>query len=305
LRAYRVLVTGASSVLEPESAEVIEKWVRKGGLLIAATRPGETLGGRLYDLAAWRTRLFSDAVPTGALLKPRLDGAAPARWALKIGDREDEGWLEGDWNGREKGREWQEFPDATMRWSGARPAVWLPVTPGADHTVRLSLSVPGLALGASGVEVCVNGQPVGRITKAGRQEAAFAVSAALLGATALARLELSVSSWRPSAHGGTDGRDLGVSVRLLEVVRAGAERQPAAAASLRMVADPARLAPLTRAVGKGKTICLQGLADDERLVACVLPAASDGRLDRRYVTEEDGGTLWLDADEARIWRQGE
>lgn len=302
LSGYKVLVLGASPVLEPASAEAIEKWVRKGGTLIAATRPGETLGGRLYDQSAWRQRLFADAPPAGKLLRPSLEGAAPARWVLRVGSREDEGWVDGDWNGLEKGHEWSEIPDATMRWSGARPAVWLPVTPGAEHTVSLSLSVPGLALGATGVAVSVNGQPVGRIKKAGRQEAAFAVPAALLGTNALALLELSVTTWRPSSHGSTDGRDLGVSVRLVEVVRSGAERQPAAAASLGRVVDPARLAPLTRAVSKGKTIFLQGLADDEKLIAGLLPGATDGRLDRRYVTTMDDGALWLDADEARIWQ---
>lgn len=305
LQGYDTLVLVTSSVLEPESAKAIEKWVRNGGTLIAATRPGEVVGGRLYDHAAWRARLLSDAAPTGVLLRSALDGAAPARWLLHVGSREDEGWLAGDWSHREKGREWSEIPDATMRWSGARPSVWLPVTPGADHAVRLSLSVPGLALGVSGVSITVNGQPVGRIEKSGRQECVFAVPASVLGTNAVARLELAVATWKPSEHGSGDARALGVSVRQVEVFRAGADQEPAAAASLRMVVDSARLAPLTHAVGKGKTIFLQGLAENEKLVASVLPAARDGRVDRRYVTETDGGALWLDADEARIWRQGE
>ena len=307
LKGYDALVIGASSVLEPASAKALEKWVRKGGTLIAATRPGEVLGGRLYDQSEWRMRLFVDAAPKGPLLKPVLDGVAPARWALRVGSRDDEGWLDGDWNGRERGREWAEVPDATMRWSGARPAVWLPVAPGADHTLRLSLSAPRLALGASGVTVTVNGQSVGKISKAGRQECAFSVPAALLGSNAVARLELAVAAWKPSAHqpGNTDTRDLGLSVRQVELVRAGAGEAPAGHASLRMAVDPQALAPLTRAVGKGRTIFLPGLADDEKLVASVLPASKDGRVDRRYVTETDGGVLWLDADEARIWRQGE
>lgn len=307
LKGYDALVIGASSVLEPASAKALEKWVHKGGTLIAATRQGEVLGGRLYDQAEWRKRLFADAAPEGMLLKPELVGAAPARWALRVGSGEDEKWLDGDWNGCEKGREWAEVPDATMRWSGARPAVWLPVTPGAGHTLRMSLSAPGLALGVSGLAVTVNGQAVGKISKAGRQECAFAVPAALLGSNAVARLELAVTAWKPSAHqpGNTDTRDLGVSVRQIELIRAGAGEAPAGIAKLRMVVDPQALAPLARAVGKGRTIFLQGLADDERLVASVLPASKDGRFDRRYVTETDGGVLWLEADEARIWRQGE
>ncbi|MDD4061496.1 MAG: beta-galactosidase [Kiritimatiellae bacterium] len=304
LRQYNVLVLTASSVLEPGSAKTIEKWVRQGGLLIAATRSGETVGGRLYDHAAWRQRLFADAAATGPLLKPRMDGAAPAHWALRVGSGDDEGWLDGDWNQREKGREWAEIPDATMRWSGARPAVWLPVTPGSDHTLRISLSVPGLSLGKAGVEVAVNGQPVGRIAKAGRQECVFEVSADIIGSNAVARLNLAAQTWKPSERqpGNTDSRDLGVSVRQVEVFRAAAERSAPAPATLRMVPDPEALKLLTRKIGGGMTICLNGLSDDEKLVAALLPVKVDGRLDRRYATETDDGTLWLDADTARVWR---
>lgn len=303
LRHYAVLVIGSSPVLEPESAEAIERWVRKGGILIAATRPGETLGGRLYDQSAWRTRLFSDAPPVRSLLKPELAGEAPARWVLKVGSRDDEAWLAGDWNHREKGREWPEISDATMRWSGARPGAWLPVTQGAGHTVRLSLSVPGLALGSSGIAVTVNGQSVGCIAKSGRQECAFAVPASVLGTNALARLELAVMTWKPSEHGSGDARDLGVSVRQVEVFRAGAEQALATSATLRLVADPEALRPVMRSIGRGKTIFLKGLADDGALIAGLLPGVADGLQDRRYATVTADGVLWLDAEEARIWRE--
>jgi hypothetical protein len=302
LGGYQVLVLGPSSVLEPASAGAIEKWVLKGGTLIAATRPGETLGGRLYDQSAWRQRLLADVSPTGALLKPKLEGPAPAHWALSVGSGEDENWLAGDWSHREKGREWAEVPDATMRWSGARPAVWLPVRPGSDHTVRLSLSVPGLSLGASGIAVTVNGRPVGSVAKPGRQECAFEVPATVIGPNAVARLELAVNTWKPSEHGGGgDARDLGVSVRQVEVFRAGATQAPTEPASLRLVPDRVALKPLTRTITDGMTIHLKGMADDENLIAAMLPVAVDGLLDRRYATETDAGTLWLDAGAARVW----
>lgn len=86
----------------------------------------------------------------------------------------------------------------------------------------------------------------------------------------------------------------------MEVFRLGSEQAPTAAATLRRVADREALRPLTRAFGSGMTIFLQGLADDERLIAGVLPVATDGRLDRRYATLTDAGMLWLDADEAKI-----
>ena len=304
LRGFNALVLDACSVLEPDSAQAIEKWVRKGGLLVAATRPGETLGGRLYDQSAWRARLLADAAPTGTLLRVALAGDAPAHWALKVGSREDEGWLVGDWNQREKGREWPEVADATMRWSGARPGVLLPVKPGAEHTLRLNLSVPGLALGTSGIAVTVNGQAVGKIAKSGRQECVFAVSAAVLGTNPVARLELAVTAWKPSAHqaGNGDARDLGVSVRQVEVIRAGAENMAASSVSLRMVADKEQLALLTRTVGSGMTVFLPGFADDEKVIASVMPCAVDGRLDGRFATETDDGMLWFDASTSRITR---
>jgi hypothetical protein len=321
LRRYGTLVLAASSVLEPASAEAIEKWVRKGGHLIAATRPGETLGSRLYDQTAWRGRLFAAALPAGPLLRPVLEGEAPAHWSLRVGSQEDEAWLSGDWNHREKGHEWEkEIPGATMRWTGERPGVLLPVRPGAAHTVRLSLSVPGRALGREGIAVTVNARPVGRIAKSGRQECAFEVPADIVGTQSVARLEWAVAAWKPSEvnPGSGDDRALGVSVRQIEVFRAGAERTwdgilksrptsgaPAQDVALRLVPDREALKPLQRRVGSGMTTCLQGLAEDGRLIAALLPGAADGRIDRRYATQTDDGLIWYDADSARIWRTDE
>ena len=304
LRGYSVLVLAGSSVLEPESAEVIERWVRKGGILVAATLQGETLGGRLYDHTAWRMRLFSNGKTAGALLKPVLEGEAPSHWTLKVGSREDEEWLVGDWNQREQGREWPEVPKATMRWSGERPGVRLPVKPGVDHTVRLSLSVPERALSASGIAVTVNGLSISRIVKAGRQECIFALPACVVGSNVVARLDLAVATWKPSesSPGITDMRELGVSVRQVDVVRVGAEQTTASVASLQMVRDREALRPLTRVVGSGMTIFLKGMADDEKLIAGVLPVATDGRIDGCFATRSNDGLLWFDAEKKEIWR---
>ena len=305
LRGYGTLVLTASSVLEPESAAAIEKWVRKGGHLIATTRPGETLGGTLYDHAAWRGRLFSDAVLAKAPLLPQLVGFTPAHWALSIGSAEDDVWLAGDWSHREKGSEWaRDIPDATMRWSGARPEVLLPVKPGEAHTVRVSLSVPGRALGADGIAVTVNGSPVGRITKAGRQDCAFAIPADIVGVQRVLRLELAVTTWSPRDMNpdSGDARSLGVSVRQIAVFLNGAEQEPPQSASLRLVPDLGALEPLHRKVGKGITLYLPSLADHEWLIARMLPISKDGELDRRYMTSTDDGMIWYDANNARIWR---
>ena len=308
LRDYRALVLSASSVLEPASADAIERWVRKGGTLVATTRPGETLGSRLYDQTAWRTRLFAETPVDSALLKPILTGAAPAHWLLAIGSREDEAWLTGDWNGREHGREWREIAGATMRWSGAHPGVWLPVTPGAAHTLRLSLSAPGQALSTTGIVVTVNGHDVGRITKTGRQTCTFALPTDFIGTHPVARLDLAVTAWNPAVRepGNRDTRDLGISVHQIEVIRAGSEHTAATSATLQMVVDQTQLATHVRSVGKGRTVFLPGLADDTKRVASVLaallPDAIDGRLDERFATETDCGPLWFDANTARIWQ---
>ena len=307
LDGYAALVLCASSVLEPTSADAIEKWARKGGLLVAATRPGEVIGHRLYDQRQWRKRLFAEPTRVDGLVRPERVGPAPAHWALKVGNPEDGEWLFGDWNGREKGHAWSEMPEATMRWSGAKPGVWLPVAPGADHVVKVSLMVPDSALGATGIAVTVNGQPVGRIERPGKQDCAFAVSAAVLGSNDVARLELAATAWKPSAQktASSDTRDLGVSVRQVEVMRTGADGSAPQSAQLRMAVDGAKLAACARSVGKGRTVLLDGRADDAELVARVLahalPGLPDGRIDKTYATETDGGTLWFDANKPRIW----
>ncbi len=69
VRGYTALVLAPSPVLEPASAAAIERWVRKGGRLIAAMRPGEALGGRLYDLSAWREHLFTTPADCGVVAR--------------------------------------------------------------------------------------------------------------------------------------------------------------------------------------------------------------------------------------------
>jgi hypothetical protein len=167
--------------------------------------------------------------------------------------------------------------------------------------------VPGRALGKEGIAVTVNARPVGRITKGGRQECVFEVPADVVGTQTMARLEWTATTWKPSEvnPGSGDDRALGVSVRQVEVFRVGAEQVPAQSVTLRFEPDREALSPLQRKIGRGMTTMLPGLADDERLIAALLPGTMDGRFDRRYATQTDSGVIWYDANEARIWRTDE
>lgn len=311
LRGHRVLVMAEAPVLEPKAAATIESWVRRGGVLIATTRSGETLGSRLYNNEAWRARLLADATDCAALLKPALDGEAPAHWILDVGGDGDGAWLFGDWHGGEK-----LSSKATMRWSGARPGVYLPVKPGNDYTLRLTAGIPGHGIADEGNEVRVNGRVIGKIEKAGSQTCEFRVPAAALDNEPVARLEIAVKTWKPSEPGTKDTRTLGISVSRIELIRAGAEQSAPTTASLRLALDKQRLAALTRRVGKGWTVFLPSLAGDAKSLTAALsellretPAylpgveplgPADGRMDGRFATMIPDGVLWFEPAGARI-----
>jgi hypothetical protein len=311
LRGHRVLVLAEAPVLEPKAAAAIEQWVRRGGVLIAATRPGETLGGRLYDNKTWRAKTLADATDCAGLLKPALDGEAPACWTLEVGSDGDGAWLFGDWHGREK-----LSSKATMRWSGARPGIYLPVKPGNDYTLRLTAGIPGHGVADDGNEVRINGRVIGKIEKAGSQICEFRVPAAVLGDEPVARLEIAVKTWKPSEPGAKDSRTLGINVRCIELIRAGTEQAAPAAASLRLALDKQRLTSLTRRVGKGWTVFLPSLAGDAKPLTAALSellretpaylpgvapiASADGRMDGRFATTIPDGVLWFEPAGARI-----
>ena len=306
LSAYRTLVLADSPVLEPEVAGSLEAWVREGGTLIAATRPREALGGRLYDNTAWRTRMFTSAEPTIEPARLTLAGAAPSHWVFKLGSEGDQRWLTGEWNGREAGHDWGEIPGATMRWSSARCGVLLPLQPGVAHTVRLSLSVPALAGARGGIRVRLDGEPLGLIASNGKQDLTFQVPARRSGTGLVARLDFIANGWKPSEHsvGSQDSRVLGFSLRQVEVIRSGADRDPPTEATLRYEMNRAGLEPLTRFVGKGRTVMLKGRAADTATIAMLAASMSgapvDGQIDGRFATVTDSGVLWLDWYAPRI-----
>ncbi len=320
LRRRRALILVESDVLEPGSAREIRRWVERGGLLIAATRPGHEPGTRLYDLGRRWEQLFPAVAETTSdkLLFRALDGAAPGAWRLELGRGDDGDWLFGDWHKRERGLEWPQTPSARKRWSGARPGILLPTTPGASYTLRLDAYLPVYARAAQGNTVRVNGVIVGRLDRAGAAIYRFAVPAAVVGASPLARLELDVRTWVPAeCMDSTDRRRLGVAVRTVEWVRSGTGPARFGAASIRWTVNECELRKHIRRVGKGWTVLFPGLGADPGAFARVvglllrrtgdfLPGRTavfpeDGRLDGIYTTRTaNGGILRYDADRARI-----
>ncbi len=314
LRAHRLLVLTDAPVLEPAAADAIEAWVRAGGTLLAVARSGELPGSRLYDLAAWRGRLFADAgsavPPAPALLRTALAGPAPAHWRLAVGDPAAETWLQGAWHGSEGAGLWPEWPGATMRWTGGQAKLPLPVSPGDRYHVRLNLYVPKQALGPSGVVVRVAGEKIGTLNEAGRQDPVYTFVAGESSRHALPDMELSATPWRPSdqREGGGDRRLLGVAVRAIELWREGAEAVPVAGAALRAGVDTACLARCQRTVGQGRTVLWAGKDDADRVLSALfvslLTQPADGVSDGRFATPTTQGVLWLDTAKARIWQEG-
>ncbi|OGV69524.1 MAG: hypothetical protein A3K19_27880 [Lentisphaerae bacterium RIFOXYB12_FULL_65_16] len=320
LEEHRLLILGDTPVLEPESAGKIEEWVRQGGILVVVTGTSRPFAERLYDNRAWRSRLFAEsAVRPGDLLEPVLNGPAPDRWVLQVGSAADEAWLFGDWNGRERGSEWPGLEGAAKRWSGGTCGVYLPVAPGADYTLKVSVHVPTPAARPAGNTVAVNGTVLGRMSEEGACELELPVPAAVLGQTTVARLEFDINTWVPALVDPKSGdkRKLGVAVRRIEWVRSGtAADGPDGTAMLDFRLRPEEIGACVKSVGKGYTLYLPGLADDDKAPArflgqfirdtgSALPgvaalAPEDGRLDCIYTTRTDGGVLRYDAKNGTI-----
>ena len=163
----------------------------------------------------------------------------------------------------------------------------------------------------------INGRKVGQFAEANQKAFELKVPASALGNESVARLEWRCQAWKPSEHsGGKDARPLGIAVRQIEWLRAGAEQTPAASAALTFPLDPERLALLTRRVGNGWSVSLPGLAgnsndlikvlaallrDTPDYLAGVRPLApEDGRLDGIYTTTLKDGVLRYDAKQATI-----
>ena len=308
LKDHRLLALAESPALDPKAAEAIETWVREGGTLLALSRSDQPLGSRLHDNGAWRSRLFAPAKPADELVRPILDGDAPQRWRLDVGGEDDQAWLFGDWFNRERTRADRPNGDDTTRWTGARPTVFIPLAPEVAHTLRLRARIPADALGPKGIDVLIDGHPAGRVTEPGDRTIDFRLPPRKAGSGGVARLSFHVTTWKPSERepGNSDARSLGIYVWSVEVFRDGAEKAPASDAAFHLALDASRLEPLTRTVGKGRTVLLSDPENDPAAIGLVFASllpdpVVDGRIDGRYATPTDAGVLWYDAPSSRIW----
>jgi len=305
LPGYRALVLTESPVLEPDVAALIEEWVNAGGILLSAG-DGGLPGSRLHNLADWRARLLP-AEGGRVSIRYTLGGEAPAYWQLHIGTPDDEGWLFGDWHQREHGTEWPDDPTAHKRWSGRRAGIRVPVHPGVGHGLVLDAHLSGHSLASGRNTVSVNGHAVGVLDRAGSHRYRFAIPANALAGESVAEVMIDMQTWCPVDHGSTDKRDLGVALRMVEIVRDGVHVTKPASARLLTSFDPETVRPLVRRVGKGAVVDLHGqggpdtvwavgaeiLGNTSRYVPESAPVVTvDGQVDGRFATTTDRGIYW-------------
>ncbi len=302
LRGLRWLLLAHAPVLEPDAARRIREWVDAGGTLIVATRPGQALGGRLFEPPEWTRGALAPPDRAPALLATRWEGPPPARWVLDLGTKGDDIWLEGDWH------EPEERPGGrTCRWTGARADVLLPAAGGAPRRLVVEMHIPRHAIASGPVRLSVDGRDVALVGVPGATNVTVDVPAPAA-PRPLTRLAIACAAWSPAeTSGSSDRRRLGVEVRRIEWARADAG--PAATPSAPSArptreVDAAALAACTRRVGGGRIVWLSDLSDrpDDvaRILTALLPDAPDRALDGRYATTTTDGILWFEAAAGEI-----
>jgi hypothetical protein len=307
LREMRVLALPDAPYVEPAELAALENWVKAGGILVARVAPNRPLLETPEGNTTARDALLV-APPAGLqLARMQLDGRPPRRFRVEVGQGSDMDYLFGQWHGPESGGEFKR-PGATKRWSGARAGLYLPCDPTVDATLLLTGSLTGHSLPGPN-RVLVNGQPVGTLAKAGTQTSRFAVPHSLLAGRPVAEVTLEIRTFKPSEHGASDTRELGLALSAAELVAKGAENEPLQAGRLQMEIDWAAAARCVRRLGRGATVAVpsqnglelaevvvQALQHPERLVPAAtgitLPSpASDGI----FATQLSDGILYYNS----------
>ena len=304
----RVLALSDVPYAEPAEIDLLRGWVERGGILVVrqsdkqpllrtpegSDKPGESLLAAVSDN------------PT--VLRAKSQGRPPRHFRLELGSVSDGAYLSGDWHQGEQASMFGKPSAGTMRWTGARAGLNLPCDPAADATLTLTVhlttrSLPGVN------RVLVNGSEIGRLDKPGAQTYRFALPKGLLAGRTVASVALEVKTYHPTDFGSPDSRELGLAVREVQIIAAGADDEPALTAPLIWEVDWAAAAKGIRRIGRGATFCVPTdnlsqfseavvavLRQPEKVVpgaAAIHPAVSD--VEGLVVTELSDGFLYYNA----------
>lgn len=275
LAQVKLLVVPTPGEIEAEAA--LRRYAEGGGLVVRAA-----------DDAQW-----------GPPVAER-QGPAPAVWQLHLGVPGDDAFLEGVWYGPETA---PEFPEGTRgkRWSGADPAIRVPVEPGRAYTLEIEAAVSGHSL-ADGGEVVVSwdGRRLGTLTQ-GYQRAHFELPASWV-TEPVARLAIDVPTWVPAERDGTtDARVLGVSLSGVTLRQAGAPATATPVTNQGVLWAYRGPLPAGTTVGRGKVLRVpfnrQSSLEQGRWLTILNSLApeliEDDAYDLCYVTHLSNGRLWL------------
>jgi hypothetical protein len=250
----RVLAISDAAYAEPAEIDLLRGWVESGGILVARRSDRQPLLRTPEGSDGPCQSLLADGTGSPPVLRPKSHGGPPRHFRLELGTASDTAYLAGDWHQAEPASMFGQSL-GTMRWTGARAALNLPCDPTSAATLALTVHLTNHSL--PGVNrVLVNGVEVGRIEKPGPQTYRFAVPRRLLAGQTAATIVLEVKTYHPTDFGSTDSRELGMAVREVRIIAAGADNEPALATRLAWDIDWTAAAPCMRRIGRGATFCV-------------------------------------------------
>ncbi|MHB1456461.1 MAG: beta-galactosidase [Armatimonadota bacterium] len=198
LKDKRVFIWLDGPIVEQSTANVLEKWVRKGGLLMIQGREQiETVEG---SPLAW---LSGIAVDGGR--------QTPDRYMIDVGNAAYETNLLGNWHGIETDNGFLP-PDSTFRWSTDGSQVDLPV-PG-DKGITIVVRIVANGPRVKDQHLIVDGKVVAHPDEIGVQTLSFRLTPAQIAGRSSIRLTFGGTTWQGSE---SDTRQLGVAVASVAV----------------------------------------------------------------------------------------
>ena len=197
LKDKRVFVWLDGPIVEQSTANVLEKWVRKGGLLVVQDREGiETVEG---SPLTWLHNTSGDGQQT------------PDRYTIDVGNAAYETNLLGNWQGPETDNGFLP-PDSTFRWSTDGSQVNLPV-PG-DKGITVAVRIVANGPRVKDQHLIVDDKVVAHPDEIGVQTLSFWLTPAQIAGRSSIRLTFGGTTWQGSE---SDTRQLGVAVASVAV----------------------------------------------------------------------------------------